>query len=98
MRKTMRKTMRKIRWKAGRCPAVFPAVFTVDPGDWRGLEPDAIDTLERLAEHFKADLRRGRKIEAARVLALLDGIAGGADAVAAASAGRATAIGKGFSR
>lgn len=94
MRKTMRKTMRKIRWKAGRCLAVF----TVDPGDWRGLEPDAIDTLERLAEHFKADLRRGRKIEAARVLALLDGIAGGADAVAAASAGRATAIGKGFSR
>ena len=98
----MRKTMRKIRWKAGRCPGVFPAVFlgvfTVDPGGWRGLEPDAIDTLERLAEHFNADLRRGRKIEAARVLALLDGIAGAAAAVAAASAGRATAIVKRFSR
>jgi len=42
--------MRKIRWKAGRCPAVFPAVFTVDPGDWRGLEPDAIDTLDVAAQ------------------------------------------------
>ncbi len=71
----MRKTMRKIRWKAGRCPAVFPAVFTVDPGDWRGLEPDAIDTLDVAAQ---AKVWR--------------------DAVAAASAGRATAIGKGFSR
>lgn len=94
----MRKTMRKIRWKAGRRPAVFPAVFTVDPGDRRRLEPDAIDTLERLTGHFKAGLRRGRTIEASRVLAPLDGIAGAAAAVEAASAGLATAIEKRYSR
>ncbi|MEI2808591.1 MAG: hypothetical protein V9G18_22380 [Albidovulum sp.] len=63
-----------------------------------GFEPDAIDTLERLTGHFKAGLRRGRTIEASRVLAPLDGIAGAAAAVEAASAGLATAIEKRYSR
>ena len=60
------------RWKAGN----RPAAFTVELGDWQRFEPDAIDKLERLMKAFEARLRRGQKIEPA----LLEGIAGAADA------------------
>ncbi len=82
------------RWNAGSCPAAF----TVDLGCWRRFKRGAIDTRERLTEAFEARLRRGQPIEPAPVRALLERIAGGADAVEAANAERAAAIGKGLSR
>ena len=82
------------RWKAGN----RPAAFTIELGDWQRFEPDAIDKRERLMKAFEARLRRGQKIEPAQVRALLEGIAGAAEAVEAANAERAVAIGKGRSR
>lgn len=84
MRKSDRNTA------GGRAPP-----FTVERGDWKRFEPDAIDALERLTAAFKAGLEQGRTPDPARVRERLAGIGRAAEAVEAAQAGLAAALQRG---